>query len=686
VRPSSAKAHPVNILVVDDVPAKLIAMEALLSELQAHVVCVHSGADALRQLLQREFAVILLDVNMPDMDGFETAELIRRHPRLRRVPIIFMTAGTDDAHALRGYSLGAVDYVVTPIVPDVLRTKVQVFVELFRMAEELKQQAEERVALAREQAGRAAAEEAARRSAFLADAGKNMARSLNLEATARTILDLVVPELADSATLRLQSNGAETIYTCHRDHPDGVGELPGEVAAAMDVASSTLSRQLIVARPGVPEAARAVVCPLFARGRLLGVLAVVRADVDDGGYDGLRVALIEEMAGRAAIALDNCLLYREIEERDIRKEQFVAMLAHELRNPLGAISSAVGVMEMVGGDPGDRAREIIKRQLKNLSQLVEDLVDTTRITTGKISLTRSAVNLADSVARCLKTFEIAGRTRGYHVDVETEGAWVHADPARIDQILANLVGNALKYTPSGGYIAIRVRADGDRGVCEITDTGRGMSPEVLARAFDLFYQDETSSDRSRGGLGIGLTLVRQLVELHGGSIEAASAGEGQGSRFTIRLPLSLPDDQSQPAPGSSPTETVPWRILLVEDNDDARKMLQMLLTLAGHEVDSAPDGVTGLEKAGTKRHDVMVIDLGLPGLDGYEVARRLRASGRVDVGLIALTGYGQPNDRQRALDAGFDAHVVKPVDPAHLAAVISSVQRLRQPENPHLRE
>jgi DNA-binding response OmpR family regulator len=180
--------------------------------------------------------------------------------------------------------------------------------------------------------------------------------------------------------------------------------------------------------------------------------------------------------------------------------------------------------------------------------------------------------------------------------------------------------------------------------------------------------------------------VRQLVELHGGSIEAASGGEGQGSRFTIRLPLSLPDDQSQPAPGSSPTETVPLRILLVEDNGDARQMLQMLLTLSGHEVDSAPDGVTGLEKAGTKRHDVVVIDLGLPGLDGYEVARRLRASGRVDVGLIALTGYGQPNDRQRALDAGFDAHVVKPVDPAHLAAVISSVQRLRQPENPHLRE
>ena len=225
---------------------------------------MHSGADALRQLLEREFAVILLDVNMPDMDGFETAALIRQRPRLRHVPIIFMTAGTDDTHALRGYSLGAVDYVITPIVPDVLRTKVQVFVELFRMAEELKQQAEERVALAREQAGRAAAEEAARRSAFLADAGKNMARSLNLEATARTVLDLVVPELADSATLRLRSNGAETIYTCHRDHAGWGRGASGRCGGAMDVAASTLSRQLIVARP-------------VSRRRRRGRLPVVRA-------------------------------------------------------------------------------------------------------------------------------------------------------------------------------------------------------------------------------------------------------------------------------------------------------------------------------------------------------------------------------------------------------------------------
>ena len=697
MRPSPMKTGPgsiapVNILVVDDVPAKLLAMEALLSELHENVVCVHSGADALRQLLEREFAVILLDVNMPDMDGFETAELIRQHPRLRRVPIIFMTAASDDTHALRGYSLGAVDYVLTPVVPDVLRTKVRVFVDLFRMAAELRQQAEERVALAREQAGRAAAGEAARRAALLADAGKQMARSLNLEATAKTVLDLLVPDLADAATLRLRRHGADTVYTRHRQQADAAGEPPPAVVEAsavleapavldaMDGAVATLGHQLIV---GAADSVRGVACPLFARGALLGVLAVVRHRTGGGGhgYDPPGVALIEEMAGRAAIALDNCLLYREIEERDIRKEQFVAMLAHELRNPLGAISSAVAVMEMVGGDPGDRAREIIKRQLHNLAQLVEDLVDTTRITTGKISLTRSAVNLAESVTRCLRTIEIAGRTKDHHFAVHAEEAWIHADSARIDQVLANLIGNALKYTPAGGHITIRVHAADDRAVCEITDTGLGMSPEVLQRAFELFYQEERSSDRGRGGLGIGLTLVRQLVELHGGTVEASSDGEGRGSRFTIRLPLSAPGGASEPGRAAEPAETPRWRILLVEDNGDARQMLQMLLILAGHEVDSAGNGLAGLEKAVRNRPDVAVIDLGLPGIDGYEVARRLRAESG-DVGLIALTGYGQPGDREKALAAGFDAHVVKPVDPAQLTDVIASVLLPRRQEKP----
>jgi signal transduction histidine kinase/DNA-binding response OmpR family regulator len=669
------RAGRVNILVVDDVPAKLIAMDALLAELDENVVCVGSGADALRQLLERDFALILLDVNMPDMDGFETAALIRRRPRLRHVPIIFMTAGHDDAHALRGYSLGAVDYVLTPVVPDVLRTKVRVFVELFRMTEELKQQAEERVALAREQAGRAAAERASRRAAFLADAGKNMARSLDLETTVRTILDLVVPDLGDFAVLRLRASGRELVHANH-----GGGRLAEPVSEAMDEASRSLGRHLVTPRRDGDESVRGVACPLLARGTLLGVLAVASED-SSKVYDPATIVLIEEVGGRAAIALDNCLLYREIEERDIRKEQFVAMLAHELRNPLGAISSAVGVLDLVGGDPADRAREIIKRQLQHLSRLVEDLVDTTRVTTGKISLTRASVNLAENAARCLKTFEVAGSSDRYVISAESEDTWIYADSARVDQILANLIGNALKYTPVGGGITVRVGPDVDHGVFEITDTGVGMSPEVLGHAFDLFYQDERTPDRPGGGLGIGLTLVRQLVELHGGSVEAASDGEGRGSRFTVRFPLAAPGAEAEADDHLGGTEVGHSRILLVEDNEDARQMLQMLLTLGGHQVYAAHDGVSGLEMAAATSPDIAVIDLGLPGMDGYEVARRLRAGRGKDVGLIALSGYGQPEDRRKALAAGFDTHVVKPVDPTHLSVVIASLQRRRREES-----
>ena len=672
---AAPQREPVNILVVDDRPAKLIAMEALLADLGENVVCVASGADALRQLPERDFAVILLDVNMPDMDGFETAALIRQRPRWQHVPIIFMTAASDDTHVLRGYSLGAVDYILSPIVPEILRTKVRVFVELFRMTAQLKRQAEERVALAEEQARRAAAEAASRRAAFLADAGKNMARSLDLGTTAKATLDLAVPNLGDFAMLRLRVAGQEVAHTRHRREATVITEVEAFLADAMGRASRVLGRQLIT-EAGGEHAVRGVVCPLLARGTIVGIFAVM-VEAPRASYDPATVVMIEEFCGRAALALDNCLLYREIQERDVRKEQFVAMLAHELRNPLGAISSAIGVLDMVGRDPADRARGIIKRQLQHLSHLVDDLLDTTRITTGKIDLTRASVNLAESVARGLKTLEVAGSTDGFVIDVESEDTWVDADAARVDQILANLMSNAVKYTPAGGRITIRVHPHGEQGVFEIADTGVGMAPEVLSRVFDLFFQEDRSPDRRRGGLGIGLTLVRQLVELHGGQVEAASEGEGCGSRFTVRLPLCPPAVAHEAKTELDDQVLERSRILLVEDSEDARHMLQMLLMLAGHEVYAAVDGPSGLEMARTKRPDIAVIDLGLPGMDGFEVARQLRAGSEKEVRLIALSGYGQPEDRRKTLDAGFDMHLVKPVDPAHLSTAIAAVRKQR---------
>jgi signal transduction histidine kinase len=674
--PMPAGQDRASILVVDDRASKLIAMEALFADFGENVVCVSSGKDALRQLLDRDFAVILLDVNMPDMDGFETAGLIRQSPRLQHIPIIFMTAGSDDTHALQGYSLGAVDYIQTPVVPEVLRTKVKVFVELYKMTAQLKRQAEERVALAEERARRAAAEDAGRRASFLAEAGKRMVRSLDLDTTANTILDLVVPDLASFAVLRLSVGGGEIVKTRHGEIRSDPAELQARLAESMDSAVRSLGTQVMEEIPGV-AGARGLACPLLARGTTLGVLAVA-VEESNGLPDRAKAMVVEDLCGRAAIAIDNCLLYGEIQQRDLRREQFVAMLAHELRNPLGAITSAIGVLERVGGDPADRARGVIRRQVGNLTHLVDDLLDVARITTGKISLTRSHVDLAESVERCVKTLEGTDRTTQHAITMETEETWIEADPVRIDQILINLIGNAVKYTPSGGKISIRVQPASDECVFEIVDTGVGMSKEALAHAFDLFFQGERTPDGGQGGLGIGLSLARHLVELHGGSVEAASDGEGRGSRFTVRLPRSAAPAAGEVRITSGLSESGRCRILLIEDNEDAREMLQMLLTLAGHDVHGAVDGPSGIEMAQATDPDMVVIDLGLPGMDGYEVARQLRGRLRAGVGLIALSGYGQASDRRKSVEAGFDTHLVKPVDPSHLSDVIASIQRRLQ--------
>src|SRR6266540_611136 len=675
--PMPAGQDRASILIVDDRASKLIAMEALFADFGENVVCVSSGKDALRQLLERDFAVILLDVNMPDMDGFETAALIRQRPKLQHIPIIFMTAGSDDTHALQGYSLGAVDYILTPVVPEVLRTKVKVFVELFKMTEQLKRQAEERVALAEERARRAAAEAAGRRAAFLAEAGKSLVRSLDLETTANTILDLVVPELASFAVLRLSVAGGEIVKTREGEIRSEPSELKGILADSMDRAVRSLGTQMVEETGRAAGAMRGLACPLLARGTTLGVLAVAGEDSSEV-YERATVMVVEDLCGRAAIAIDNCLLYGEIQQRDLRREQFLAMLAHELRNPLGAITSAIGVLERVGGDPADRARGVIRRQLGNLTHLVDDLLDVARITTGKISLTRSHVNLAESVERCLKTLDGTDRTSRHAISMESEATWIEADPVRIDQILVNLIANALKYTPAGGKIKISVQPVSDESVFEIEDTGVGMSKEALARAFDLFFQGERALDAGEGGLGIRLSLARQLVELHGGSVEAASEGEGRGSRFTVRFPRSVPPGPDEGGVVAGAMESGRCRIVLVEDNDDAREMLQMLLSLAGHDVHGAVDGPSGIEMAKATDPDMVVIDLGLPGLDGYEVARQLRAALRAGVGLIALSGYGQAADRRKSIEAGFDTHLVKPVDPNHLSGVIASIQRRQQ--------
>jgi signal transduction histidine kinase/ActR/RegA family two-component response regulator len=361
----------------------------------------------------------------------------------------------------------------------------------------------------------------------------------------------------------------------------------------------------------------------------------------------------------------------EAEAGNRAKDEFLAMLGHELRNPLGAIGAAVYVLDQVRTDAQRvRGHEVIKRQVAHLTRLMNDLLDASRIATGKIVLTRQPLDLCEAVRRCMTAITATGQADGYQFVADLGSVWIDADETRIEQTVSNLLTNALKYTPTGGCITVSVRPDGDHAVLQITDTGAGIAPEMLPRIFDLFVQGERTLDRSQGGMGIGLTLARRLVELHAGRIEAASDGVGRGSTFTVQLPrIEAPMADARRA--TSVRHIAPRRILIVEDNDDVREMLRDALIAAGHQVTVATDGAAAVNDALRGRPDLAIVDIGLPVLDGYEVARQIRAGDGVPPLLIALTGYGRPEDRERALAAGFVRHLAKPIDPQQLFDVIA---------------
>jgi two-component system, sensor histidine kinase len=386
-------------------------------------------------------------------------------------------------------------------------------------------------------------------------------------------------------------------------------------------------------------------------------------------YLSLTTAIVDDVVRRTLIVADLTELVRaqgkraRAERENRAKDEFVAMIAHELRNPLGAIGAAVHALEQLGGDGGPEAaaRAVIERQLARLSRLMGDLLDSTNISTRKITLTRQTVEWAGIIERHVAAVPDDQRI-GRRIELELTPVWVDADVDRLEQVLGNLIGNALKYTGPGGRIRVTLAPVGDLAELRVEDDGIGIPPELLPRIFDLFAQGEQALDRVSGGLGIGLAVVRRLAEAHGGSASASSDGRGRGSSFVVRLP-SAPAPREEAAPPAPCRESGKRRVLLVEDNVDAREMQRMALELAGHEVLEADGGTRGLELLASERLDVALIDIGLPGIDGYEVARRFReqASGPAPL-LVALTGYGAPEDRERSRAAGFDLHLVKPVD------------------------
>jgi signal transduction histidine kinase len=559
----------VNILLVDDQPARLLTYQSILSGLEQNLVLAHSGTEALDKLLRDEFAVVLLDVSMPEMDGFEAAELIHAHPRFEKTPIIFVTGiHLSELDRLRGYKAGAVDYVSIPVVPEILRSKVMVLVELYCKRRELREL-----------------------NRILARANKQLSE----------------------ANLTLQAEKNRELESLN---------------ATLQRANAELERTNRSLQKEVAERARA------------------------------------EQA---------------LQEADRNKDEFLAMLAHELRNPLAPILNALQLMRM---KPSERqslwAQQVIQRQLASLTRLVDDLLDVSRITRGKIALTREPVELSGLITRAVETIQplIQERDHELILQIPAEPLCVNGDATRLTQALGNVLGNAAKYTDRGGRIELRCCREAADVEIRVRDNGIGIPAELLPRIFDLFTQLDRRSDPSPSGLGIGLALVRRLVEMHGGSIMAQSAGAGSGSEFVIRLPLltgvgARPEHHAEP-PGDRHEPTVPRRILLADDNADALESLATVLRLHGHEVYCAPNGAIALETAVRHMPEVALLDIGMPMLDGYEVARRIRAQqwGNA-VTLVALTGWGQESDRRRSQEAGFDTHLVKPLDLEKLTALLA---------------
>jgi signal transduction histidine kinase len=518
-----------DILVVDDNDTNLIAIEAALLPLGRKMVLARSGVEALARLLEQDFALIILDVAMPGMDGFETARLVRSRARNRATPIIFVTGlSWQDEEIIKGYELGAFDFLMKPIRSEVLRAKASVFIELQQRTLELQQKADE---LRQEQA----------------------------RAHEREL------------TMQRKRFEAEVLET--------------------------------------------------------------------------------QMA--------------QLVEVDRRKDEFLAILAHELRNPLQPLQTAVELMEHNPHEPvPERVRGIIQRQVHHIGRLVDDLLDVARFQTGKLELRRVPLMLQSVVDEAVSDARPALDARKHRLIVEGDGTdpQVFGDSLRLVQVLTNLLSNAIKYTNPGGTIEVHwgSTADGHAYV-RVTDDGRGIPPTLLPRIFDMFVQERTTPD-GKGGLGLGLGLVRRLVELHQGTVRAASDGADKGATFEIAVPLIDQDTLAKFAPAREKTGPMqrPLRAVVCDDAADLRELVADLLRMKGHEVTVVEDGPSAVRVITTEKPDVALIDIGLPDMDGYEVARVLRRDMTHRVRLIAMTGYGQATDRATALQAGFDAHIVKP--------------------------
>lgn len=666
---------PVNILLVDDQPGRLLTYRAILEPLGERLVEANSGEQALRRLMDDEYAVILLDVSMPGMDGFKTASMIHQHPRFEKTPIIFVTAvNVTDMDRLRGYKLGAVDYVMVPVIPEILRSKVVVLAELYRRRRELPQA---NSALAAEKARELEQLNASLRTANTALEARNS--ELRKEVGERALAEQRLRFLADTIP--------SIVWTCA---PDGTITYANRhwyeyYGQPTDNAPRDLTR--LELHPDDTKMAHAFVTASLAAGKKFEFEARHRSRDGDYCWHMTRAVpwrdesgVVTSWFGISTSVHEMKQLMERLRDADRRKDEFLAMLAHELRNPLAPLINALNVRRLSGhGD--EPLHGLMERQLAVLVRLIDDLLDVARITRGRMELHREATTLQEVLAAALETVEpqISQGRHDLRLNVPEAPLGLHGDPMRLSQVFANLLNNASKYSEPGSPIELTAASREGQVEVSVRDHGIGLDPTGGNDIFELFVQTDTSVGRTNGGLGIGLTVVQRLVQMHGGAVMAHSEGLGRGSEFRVRLPRALPTGLDSAARASAPTvsaspEVSGLRALVLDDNRDAADTLTMMLELLGFEVRTLYDSSEFAAEFTAFPADVVFTDVGMPGRSGYDIAAEVRRLPRGDQAvLVAVTGWAQPEDRRRTQEAGFDHHLVKPPELSAIQAICAQL-------------
>ncbi|MEH2205220.1 MAG: response regulator [Nostoc sp.] len=702
----------VNILLVDDKLENLLALEAILEKLGENLVRATSGEEALRCLLHQDFAVILLDVQMPGMDGFETATLIRNRGRSRHTPIIFLTAfSTSDQMLFKGYALGAVDYLLKPLDPNILTSKVTVFVELFKKTEAIKQQTAQLVAVNTELRQ---SEERFRSLSTCSPVGIfETDTEGNCKYTNPRYQAICGLKAADS----LEKKWLESV------HPEDKERAIASWSAYICEGREYSEEFRFQAAHGNIRWVQVRSSPMLSsQGDLLGYVGTLEDITERKQAEEVRAQVIREQTAR-----------QEAEAANRMKDEFLAVLSHELRTPL---TSMLGWSKILRAKKLDekatsRALEAIERNAISQMQLIEDILDVSRIIRGQLRLNVSAVNLISVMEAALEAVRPLAEPKDIQLStvLDTSIGSVYGDPARLQQIVWNLLTNAIKFTPKGGRVEVRLSkhvgfsisdfsvsaqsngfglgSDGKNlassntdensnlqsqiqnlksqyAQIEVIDTGVGISSEFLPKVFERFRQADSTTTRSHNGLGLGLAIVRHLVELHKGTIFAQSLGTGQGATFTVRLPLLQDNRGNREATGksSSPVASTPLaglRVLVVDDEADTRNFLSFMFEDYGAfatAVASVDEALAVLEQA---KPDILISDIGMSGQDGYTLIRKLRSLEPEKGGCIpaiALTAYTREEDRLEALRAGFQQHLSKPIDPNKLISAVVNVLEL----------